>query len=132
MLGDVAIAVHPKDPRYANLVGRSVWLPPLFDRAIPIVADKAVDPEFGTGAVKVTPAHDPVDYEIGLRHSLGMPSVIGSTRESPAPTRRRPIRGARPFRSARTNRDGLGAVGRASRGAPHRHSVAISDRGRRH
>jgi valyl-tRNA synthetase len=68
MLADVAIAVHPRDARYAHLVGRSVWLPPLFDRQIPIVADDAVDPQFGTGAVKVTPAHDPLDYEIGLRH----------------------------------------------------------------
>ena len=68
MLADVAIAVHPDDERYAALIGRSVWLPPLLDRSIPIVADEAVDPEFGTGAVKVTPAHDPTDYEIGVRH----------------------------------------------------------------
>src|SRR5579862_6231401 len=77
MLADVAIAVHPNDRRYQDLIGRSVWLPPLMERQIPIVADAAVDPEFGTGAVKVTPAHDPVDYEIGLRHALPMPSVIG-------------------------------------------------------
>ena len=76
MLGDVAIAVHPKDPRYAAMIGRTVWLPPLLERSIPIIADEAVDPEFGTGAVKVTPAHDPVDYEIGRRHGLAMPSVI--------------------------------------------------------
>ena len=78
MLGDVAVAVHPNDPRYAGLVGRSVWLPPLLERSIPIIADAAVDPEFGTGAVKVTPAHDPTDYEIGMRHALAMPSVIGT------------------------------------------------------
>ena len=78
MLADVAIAVDPDDPRYAKLIGRSAWLPPLFERAIPIIADEAVDPQFGTGAVKVTPAHDPVDYEIGVRHSLPMPSVIGT------------------------------------------------------
>ncbi len=77
MLGDVAIAVHPDDRRYAHLIGRTAWLPPLLDRAIPILADDAVDPAFGTGAVKVTPAHDPIDYEIGVRHSLPMPSVIG-------------------------------------------------------
>ena len=58
-------------------IGRTVRLPPLLERAIPIIADDAVDPEFGTGAVKVTPAHDPVDYEIGVRHALAMPSVIG-------------------------------------------------------
>lgn len=77
MLGDVAIAVHPKDPRYAAMIGRTVWVPPLLERSIPIIPDEAVDLEFGTGAVKVTPAHDPVDYEIGRRHELPLPSVIG-------------------------------------------------------
>ena len=73
MLGDVAVAVHPADPRYARLVGRSVELP-LTGRMIPVVADEHVDPEFGTGAVKVTPAHDPDDFEIGQRHDL--PSLV--------------------------------------------------------
>jgi len=76
MLGDVAIAVHPEDERYRGLVGKSVLVPPLLERNIPIVADESVDPEFGTGAVKVTPAHDATDYEIGLRHELPMPSVL--------------------------------------------------------
>ena len=69
MLGDTAVAVHPDDPRYAHLVGREVELP-LSGRRIPVVADPHVDPEFGTGAVKVTPAHDPDDFEIGRRHNL--------------------------------------------------------------
>jgi valyl-tRNA synthetase len=69
MLGDTGVAVHPDDERYAALVGRTVLLP-LMNREIPVVADAAVDPEFGTGAVKVTPAHDPVDFEIGQRHGL--------------------------------------------------------------
>ncbi len=69
MLGDTAVAVHPDDPRYRHLIGRTVRLP-LVDREIPIVADDSVDQEFGTGAVKVTPAHDPNDYEIGERHGL--------------------------------------------------------------
>ncbi len=72
MLGDTGIAVHPDDPRYAHLVGREIRLP-LSSRRIPVVADPHVDPEFGTGAVKVTPAHDPDDFEIGRRH--GLPSV---------------------------------------------------------
>ena len=72
MLGDTAVAVHPDDPRYAHLVGREVQLP-LSSRRIPVVADPHVDPEFGTGAVKVTPAHDPDDFEIGRRH--GLPSI---------------------------------------------------------
>ncbi|HOB49822.1 MAG TPA: valine--tRNA ligase [Mycobacterium sp.] len=75
MLGDTAIAVHPDDDRYRHLVGRT--LPhPFVDRQIVIVADTHVDPEFGTGAVKVTPAHDPNDFEIGLRHNLAMPSIM--------------------------------------------------------
>jgi valyl-tRNA synthetase len=69
MLGDTAIAVHPADERYAHLVGTEVELP-LTGRHIPVVADEHVDPEFGTGAVKVTPAHDPNDFEIGQRHGL--------------------------------------------------------------
>jgi valyl-tRNA synthetase len=69
MLGDTAVAVHPDDARYRHLVGTTVELP-LTDRQIPIVADDHVDPAFGTGAVKVTPAHDPNDFEIGRRHDL--------------------------------------------------------------
>ena len=72
MLGDTAVAVHPDDARYAHLVGREVQLP-LSGRRIPVVADPHVDPDFGTGAVKVTPAHDPDDFEIGRRH--GLPAV---------------------------------------------------------
>lgn len=68
MLGDTAVAVHPSDERYAHLVGTMVEVP-LTGRMIPVVADEHVDPAFGTGAVKVTPAHDPNDFEIGLRHS---------------------------------------------------------------
>jgi valyl-tRNA synthetase len=74
-LADVAVAVHPNDERYAHLVGKHVVLP-IVDRAIPVIADEAVQPEFGTGAVKVTPAHDQTDYEIGQRHDLPMPTVI--------------------------------------------------------
>jgi len=74
-LADVAVAVHPNDERYAHLVGKQVMLP-LLDRAIPVIADDSVEREFGTGAVKVTPAHDQTDYEIGRRHDLPMPTVI--------------------------------------------------------
>ncbi|MFF3649757.1 valine--tRNA ligase [Streptomyces sp. NPDC002181] len=69
MLGDTAIAVHPDDERYKHLVGKLIKLP-LTDRSIPVVADTHVDPEFGTGCVKVTPAHDPNDFAIGQRHGL--------------------------------------------------------------
>ena len=75
MLGDTAVAVHPDDARYAHLVGRDVQLP-LSNRRIPVVADPHVDPDFGTGAVKVTPAHDPDDFEIGRRHGLPAITVL--------------------------------------------------------
>jgi valyl-tRNA synthetase len=75
MLGDTAVAVHPDDERYAHLVGTTVELP-LTGRRIPIVADAHVDPAFGTGAVKVTPAHDPNDFEIGRRHDLPVLAVM--------------------------------------------------------
>ncbi|GGN87014.1 valine--tRNA ligase [Actinoplanes lobatus] len=75
MLGDTAVAVHPDDERYKHLVGTEVELP-LTGRRIPIVADEHVDPSFGTGAVKVTPAHDPNDFEIGQRHGLPSPAIM--------------------------------------------------------
>jgi valyl-tRNA synthetase len=75
MLGDTAVAVNPKDERFRSRIGTTVSLP-LTDREIPIVADEFVDPEFGTGAVKVTPAHDPNDYEMGVRHNLEQIVVI--------------------------------------------------------
>lgn len=76
MLGDTAIAVHPEDDRYKAMIGQRVMIP-IIKREIPIVADEAVEKDFGTGAVKVTPAHDPTDYEIGQRHDLPSISVIG-------------------------------------------------------
>ena len=76
ILGDTAIAVNPKDPRYQALIGRLAILP-VIGREIPVVADEVVDASFGTGAVKVTPAHDPTDFEIGMRHNLPRVQVIG-------------------------------------------------------
>lgn len=75
LLGDVAVAVHPEDPRYQNLIGKNVKLP-LTQRTIPIIADTYVDKEFGSGVVKITPAHDFNDYKVGKRHNLPMISVL--------------------------------------------------------
>src|SRR5450830_501393 len=75
MLGDTAVAVHPADERYADIVGKTVMLP-LLERPITIITDTFVDPAFGTGAVKVTPAHDPNDFDIGLRHDLEQVNVM--------------------------------------------------------
>lgn len=69
MLGDTAVAVHPKDERYQHMIGKTLLLP-IVNREIPIIADEYVDKEFGSGAVKITPAHDPNDFEVGLRHDL--------------------------------------------------------------
>ena len=75
MLGDVAVAVHPDDERYKKLIGKSVVLP-IAGIEIPIIADQYVDPAFGTGVVKITPAHDPNDFEVGKRHNLAMPVIM--------------------------------------------------------
>jgi valyl-tRNA synthetase len=75
MLGDGAVAVHPDDPRYAHMIGKEVLLP-LANRFIPIIADELVDPEFGTGAVKVTSAHDPNDFSMAMRHGIDMPIIM--------------------------------------------------------
>ena len=76
MLGDEAVAVNPKDERYQSLIGQRVYLP-LKNKSIPVIADDLVDPKFGTGCVKVTPAHDPADYDMALRHQLPITVVIG-------------------------------------------------------
>ncbi len=78
MLGDTAVAVNPEDERYAGMIGKTVVLP-LMNREIPIIADSYVDKEFGTGAVKITPAHDPNDFEVGLRHNLPQIRVMDDT-----------------------------------------------------
>ncbi len=75
MLGDTAVAVNPDDDRYKHLVGKMLILP-LMNKEIPVIADNYVDKEFGTGAVKITPAHDPNDFEVGMRHNLPMPRVM--------------------------------------------------------
>ena len=76
MFGDTAVAVNPNDDRYKDLIGQNVILP-IVNKPIPIVADEHADPEFGTGVVKITPAHDPNDFEIAQRHELPALQVIG-------------------------------------------------------
>ena len=75
MLGDAAVAVHPDDERYRHLIGRQVRLP-LAERDIPVIGDDYVDPAFGSGCVKITPAHDFNDYEIGQRHGLPLINIM--------------------------------------------------------
>jgi valyl-tRNA synthetase len=121
MLGDTAVAVHPDDERYRHLIGQEIRLP-LVDRLIPIVADDAVDPSFGSGAVKVTPAHDPTDFEIGRRHSL--PSVDVMTPEArislAAPQR---FQGLDRYEARRRVVAEFEAAGLLERVEDHRHAV---------
>ena len=126
MLGDTAIAVHPDDDRYRHLVGRT--LPhPFLDREIVVVADTHVDPEFGTGAVKVTPAHDPNDFEIGVRHDLAMPSIM-DTRGRIAGTGTQ-FDGMDRFEARVKVREALGEQGRVvAEKRPYLHSVGHSER----
>ena len=129
MLGDTAVAVHPDDERYAHLVGREIELP-LVGRRIRIVADDHVDPTFGTGAVKVTPAHDPNDFEIGRRHGLPMPTVMDeSGRITGTGTE---FDGMDRFTARVKVREALAAQGRiVAEKRPYVHSVGHSSRGSR-
>jgi valyl-tRNA synthetase len=126
MLGDTAIAVHPDDDRYRHLVGQT--LPhPFVERDIVIVADGHVDPEFGTGAVKVTPAHDPNDFEIGLRHALPMPTIL-DTKGRIADTGTQ-FDGQDRFEARVKVREALAAQGRiVAEKRPYLHSVGHSER----
>ena len=128
MLGDVAVAVHPEDPRYRALIGKSVVLP-LVHREIPIVADAAVDPTFGTGAVKVTPAHDPTDYEIGARHNLPMPTIMDEdARITGAEIDVGPYGGLDRYVARERVVADLRANNALIKEEPHRHAVAVSER----
>ena len=126
MLGDTAIAVHPDDDRYRGLVGRTL-AHPFTDREIVIVADEHVDPEFGTGAVKVTPAHDPNDFEIGQRHGLAMPTIMDKAgRIADTGTR---FDGMDRFEARVAVREALAAEGRiVAEKRPYLHSVGHSER----
>ncbi len=125
MLGDTAVAVHPADERYAHLIGRRIALP-LTDRTIPVVADEHVDPEFGTGAVKVTPAHDPNDFEIGRRHGLQQLTIMD---EHAVITVHGPFQGLDRLEARSAVVAALRAEGRVvSETRPYRHSVGHCSR----
>ncbi|HLB11719.1 MAG TPA: valine--tRNA ligase [Dehalococcoidia bacterium] len=120
ILGDTGVATSPGDPRYASLVGRTAVLPAI-GRRIPIVADQAVDPAFGTGAVKVTPAHDPTDFEIGQRHGLPLVNVMdldGTMNENAGP-----YRGLDRYACRERLLEDLGAEGLLEKVEDHTHSV---------
>ncbi|MCI0622519.1 MAG: valine--tRNA ligase [Acidobacteria bacterium] len=125
MLGDTAVAVNPNDERYRHLAGKTLILP-MLNREIPLITDEFVDPAFGTGLVKVTPAHDPNDFEMGLRHKLEMISVIdedGRMTEAAGP-----FQGMDRFQCRREVLKALEALGLLETVADHAHNVGHCDR----
>ena len=126
MLGDCAVAVHPEDERYADLIGRTVMLP-LCDREIPIIADDYVDREFGTGCVKITPAHDFNDYEMGRRHGLPIINILNDDAaiNDTAPT---PYRGLDRLEARQRVVADMDALGLLDKVADHTLSVPRGDR----
>ncbi len=127
MLGDVAVAVNASDERYAALIGANVVLP-ILDRPIPVIADDYADPEFGTGVVKITPAHDANDFEVGRRHQLAAPIVIdeqGNMNEGADGAGRVPhaLRGLDRFQARKAIVAQLDASGQLVKQEPHEHNV---------
>ncbi len=126
LLGDSAVAVHPEDARYAQLVGRRVRLP-VANRSIPVIADAYVDPAFGSGCVKITPAHDFNDYEIGLRHGLPLINIFTARAQlnDAAPQH---LRGLDRFEARKRVLAELEAAGLLERAEPHKLTVPRGDR----
>ncbi len=125
MLGDTAVAVHPDDDRYRHLVGQTVRLP-IVGRELPVIGDTFVDQAFGTGAVKVTPAHDPNDFEIGQRHDLSQVVVIGE--DGRMTDEAGPYAGQDRFAARRAVVEQLDADGLLERVEEHRHAVGRCSR----
>ncbi len=125
MLGDTAVAVNPDDRRYTDFIGKKVILP-ILNREIPVIADEHVDPEFGTGAVKVTPAHDPNDFDIGRRHKL--PSVVVMDTEGKMNQNAGKYRGMDRFACREQLVHDLQKLGLLEKVEPHRHAVGHCQR----
>lgn len=127
MLGDTAVAVNPNDDRYKDLIGKMLKLP-IMDREIPVIADEHVDPEFGTGCVKVTPAHDPNDFAMGQRHNLPFINILhkdGRLNENAGP-----FEGQDRFEARKNVVQRLEEEGFLVKTEDYRHSVPYSDRGK--
>jgi len=123
-LGDTGLAVHPKDKRYTHLVGKTLEVPSVDGTVtVKVVADEAVDPKFGTGVIKVTPGHDPVDFEIGRRHNLPIKTVIGFDGRMTAEAGR--YAGLDRFECRRRIVEDMKALGLIERIEPYRHAVGV-------
>jgi valyl-tRNA synthetase len=125
MLGDTAVAVHPEDERYKHLIGKKALLP-LMNREIPIIADEMVDREFGTGAVKITPAHDPNDFELGRRHKL--PEVDVMTDDGRMNANAGKYAGLDRFKARHKVVEDLKAQGLLEKVSEHTHAIGICER----
>jgi valyl-tRNA synthetase len=126
IMADVALAVHPKDPRYRASLGKKIWRP--LDRAeIPVIADEAIDPQFGTGVLKVTPAHDTLDFEIGARHNLPVIDVLTADGRINCPAVPE-LDGLDRFAAREKAAELLEKNGLLAKTEPHESSVGYSDR----
>jgi valyl-tRNA synthetase len=127
IFADVAVAVNPKDPRYKNLVGKKVLIP-LINRAIPVIADDYVDIEFGTGALKITPAHDPNDYEVGQRHNLEVIDTIADDGKINDLCAYKPIVGLDRFEARKAMKPALEESGHLVKIEDYRTNIGRSER----
>ena len=125
LLGDTAVAVNPEDERYQDLVGKMLKLP-LTDRQIPVIADSYVDKEFGTGCVKITPAHDPNDFEVGKRHNLPEINILNDDATINLPGSK--YHGMDRYEARKAMVEDLKALGLLVKVVPHTHAVGIHDR----
>ncbi len=126
ILGDTAVAVHPEDERYRHLIGKEVIVP-ILNRTIPVIGDEYVDREFGTGALKITPGHDPNDYEIGERHNLPIINILN--RDATLNENAGPYAGLDRVVARKQLWADMAEQGLVIREQPYRHSVPISQRG---
>ncbi|MGB4677980.1 MAG: valine--tRNA ligase [Aggregatilineales bacterium] len=126
ILGDTAVAVHPEDERYQQYIGKTV-LVPMLDREIPVIADEYVDREFGTGALKITPAHDPNDYEIGKKHNLPMINIMN--KDATLNEAAGPYAGLDRFEAREKLWADMEQAGLTIKTEPYRHVVPIAQRG---
>ncbi len=126
ILGDTAVAVHPEDDRYRHLIGK-FCLVPMLNRRIPIIGDEYVDREFGTGALKITPGHDPADYQIGQRHGLELINIMN--KDATLNDNAGPYAGLDRFAARESLWADMQAAGMVIRVAPYRHAVPRSQRG---
>jgi valyl-tRNA synthetase len=126
IMADTGVAVHPKDKRYADLIGKEVWRP-LPREKIPVVADQAIDPEFGTGVLKVTPAHDKVDFEVGQRHKLPVIDVLHPDGKINCPAVPE-LNGLDRFEARKRAAELLQERGLLAKTEPYENNVGFSDR----